>query len=129
MTAPPRYLLVARVGDQLELRERVRFEARKDELLPVSFAVLREVAAYLREHPTLRVRIEAHLARGDDEPKYGRDLSRARADAVRRFLEEHGVEADRLDPVGYGDSVPIQLDHTEAGREANRRIELRITGG
>jgi outer membrane protein OmpA-like peptidoglycan-associated protein len=44
---------------------------------------------------------------------------------VVRWLRDHGVDASRLVPRGYGESAPIAEETTEEGRAQNRRVELR----
>ena len=51
-------------------------------------------------------------------------LSQRRADAVRNWLVDNGIDADRLTAVGYGEDQPIADNSTEEGRTANRRIEF-----
>jgi outer membrane protein OmpA-like peptidoglycan-associated protein len=46
--------------------------------------------------------------------------------AVRKYLVSRGVEAARLESLGYGDSRPIAPNDTAEGRAANRRIELHL---
>jgi OOP family OmpA-OmpF porin len=54
------------------------------------------------------------------------ELSVQRAEAVRRYLIQSGIEASRLQTIGYGDSRPIADNSTEEGRRLNRRIEFVI---
>ena len=51
-------------------------------------------------------------------------ISRERAQAVADFLTQNGVESDQLIAQGYGATRPIADNATEAGRTANRRIEI-----
>lgn len=53
-------------------------------------------------------------------------LSRQRAEAVRTFLVEHGVDANTLEVHGYGSARPIADNETPAGRYENRRIEFAV---
>nr|HPN83534.1 OmpA family protein [Spirochaetota bacterium] len=48
------------------------------------------------------------------------------ADAVKDFIVAAGVEAERLESVGYGEDKPIADNKTEEGKEANRRVEFNI---
>jgi OmpA-OmpF porin, OOP family len=45
---------------------------------------------------------------------------------VKRYLEDRGIPARRMKPVGYGESQPIATNDTEVGREENRRVELQV---
>ena len=60
---------------------------------------------------------------------YNQKLSEARAAAVKDYLVEHGVDAGHLSSKGFGKSRPIADNNTDAGRELNRRVELKILGG
>ena len=51
-------------------------------------------------------------------------LSQARADSVKAYLEKKGIDADRLEAVGYGDTKPMTSNKSKAGRAQNRRIEF-----
>ena len=53
-------------------------------------------------------------------------LSEDRANSVRDYMIENGIEAERVTAVGYGPSRPKGDNSTEAGRRANRRIELKV---
>lgn len=60
---------------------------------------------------------------------YNDRLSHRRAEAVVRYLTEHfGIEAERLDAVGFGESKPLADNSTEAGRGKNRRVEIANVG-
>ncbi len=66
------------------------------------------------------------LPGGDFKNNY--DLSLARADAVRKFFISKGMNPLRLSIVGYGETIPVASNETDAGRTANRRVELVIYG-
>jgi OOP family OmpA-OmpF porin len=59
--------------------------------------------------------------RGD--PDRNQTLSEQRAQAVREYLVNHGIDGNRIEAVGYGDQRPVALNDTEEGRRQNRRIE------
>ena len=65
-------------------------------------------------------------AAGPEE--YNKVLSQKRAEAVREFLLGEGVEADRLEAAGFGESKPIAPNKSRAGREMNRRVEFIVVG-
>ena len=51
-------------------------------------------------------------------------LSQARAESVRRYMVEHGIDPSRLTAQGYGETRPIESNQTSQGREINRRVEF-----
>jgi len=57
---------------------------------------------------------------------YNQGLSERRALSVARYLEGRGVKPVRLATVGKGESVPIESNATERGRQANRRVEIYV---
>lgn len=101
----------------------VNFETGKAALTPESAVILDEVAGSLAANSEIRVEVQGHTdSRGSRA--LNRRLSLARANAVRQYLIEHGVPADRLSARGYGPDRPLASDTTDAGRAQNRRVEL-----
>jgi len=89
-------------------------------------AVIDAVAATLLAHPQIKkVEVQGHTdADGNDASNL--QLSQDRVDTVVDLLIDMGVEADRLIPKGYGETLPIADNNTAAGREQNRRVEFVI---
>jgi OOP family OmpA-OmpF porin len=87
--------------------------------------VLNKAAAVLREYPDLRIRIEGHT-----DPKGKRDknvsLSLRRAETVKWYLVDQGIEASRIETVGWGPDHPMASNKTAKGRAKNRRIEFHL---
>lgn len=101
----------------------VAFFRATAELLPVSYQVLDSLAALLAAYPGTEIEIQGHL---DDRSGTGAHmLSMDRARTVVEYLGSKGVEIRRLKPSGFGDSRPVATNRTAAGRESNRRIEIR----
>jgi outer membrane protein OmpA-like peptidoglycan-associated protein len=86
---------------------------------------LERVVRLLHVRPGMTLRIEGHADVTGSKEK-NQDLSNQRAEAVKRYLVQSGIEASRLETVGYGDSRPIADNSTEEGRRLNRRIEFVI---
>lgn len=85
--------------------------------------VLEEVARIMREHPDVKVEIHGHTdAIGSDEAN--QSLGVKRAEAVKQYLMNKGIESDRLIPKSFGESKPIDTNDSELGRARNRRIEF-----
>ena len=124
--AEPPAPLVKLTAEKIEILQSVQFETDRDVIRPESEALLAEVAAVFASHPELRrVRIEGHT---DSQGGVGHNtaLSARRALAVKAWLVAHGIDAGRLETVGYGPSRPIDTNATREGRARNRRVEFRI---
>jgi outer membrane protein OmpA-like peptidoglycan-associated protein len=102
----------------------IRFDTNSAVILPESAAVLSEIGKLLREDSKLELIIEGHTdsVGGAD---FNLDLSRKRAEAVKRWLaDREGVSELRLATIGYGLTRPVADNATEDGRAQNRRVEL-----
>ena len=92
-----------------------------------SFDLLDNVARVLVDHAELRVQIEGHTdSQGQDDKNL--DLSRRRAEAVRAYVVDAGVAADRLEWVGFGETRPVADNQGRKGRAKNRRVAFVIIG-
>jgi len=101
----------------------VHFEFDSARLTPESSVVLDDVAEKLQQTPDIKVEIDGHAsAEGDD--RYNLDLSTRRAEAVREYLIEAGVDADSMSANGFGETRPLVSNADENGRTVNRRVEL-----
>jgi OOP family OmpA-OmpF porin len=104
----------------------VNFEINKAVLLPESRDILGDVAASLVANPDVTVEVAGHT--DNTGPRALNDsLSLARAEAVKAFLIEHGVDAVRMVVHGYAWDQPVASNRTASGRAQNRRVELRRT--
>jgi outer membrane protein OmpA-like peptidoglycan-associated protein len=112
--------------EKIEILERVYFDTNKATIKQRSFNVLDQVATVLKRNPQItKVRVEGHTdSRGSAE--YNLELSKRRAQAVKEYLVDAGIGADRLVSEGYGETQPIETNTTAQGRERNRRVEFRI---
>ncbi len=105
--------------------EGVYFNANRATLLRESQASLDGVAAFLRSRPGLRIEVGGHT-NGLPPEQFCRELSLARARAVREYLIGQGVSPDQLEAVGYGKQQPVADNNTLEGRAKNQRVELKI---
>ncbi|MCB9764841.1 MAG: OmpA family protein [Alphaproteobacteria bacterium] len=112
--------------ERIDIDDKVYFEFDKAIIKPESYSLLDEVAQTIIDHPELlRIRIEGHTdSKGNDA--YNMRLSQERADAVRMYFQNKGVEASRLVSIGFGETRPIDTNETEAGRANNRRVAFYI---
>jgi len=86
-----------------------------------------EVINRLRENPALVVQLEGYSDGVGAQPHNLR-LSQRRAEAVGRFLVEHGIETHRLRAIGLGAGRPVADNGTQEGRRQNRRVVVRLLG-
>ena len=104
----------------------IEFDSARAQIRDDSRRVLDDVAALLIADPTIqRVDVDGHTdARGT--PERNLHLSVYRANAVRTYLIDRGVAAQRLVARGLGDERPISDNRTVEGRQLNRRVEFTI---
>jgi OmpA-OmpF porin, OOP family len=123
---PKKYNLVVVTENKIELKQTVFFDTNKATIKPVSFALLNDVAAALRDNAKIAVEVQGHTdSQGDDV--FNKKLSQRRAEAVKAYIAAKGVDASRMVPRGYGEDVPIADNRTADGRSQNRRVEFVIT--
>ena len=122
---PDKGRVIVRRG-QLEVLDKIYFETAKAVIKPISFPILDAIAATLKGNPQiLLMEVQGHAdERGDDD--YNMRLTEDRAASVKAYLTEHGVEADRLQSHGYGETKPICNQHSEGCWSKNRRVEFVI---
>ncbi len=101
----------------------VQFELDLDVLKKSSFAALDKAVKTLNKYPEVRIEISGHTdSTGDPQ----NSLSGRRAQAVKQYLIEHGIDEKRLETRGAGPDEPIDSNKTAAGRARNRRIEFMV---
>ncbi len=105
--------------------ENLEFETAKDIIKEASKPSLTELAEVLVKKPEWRLQIAGHTDNvGNDQANL--ILSKKRAEAVRNFMVEHGIAADRLVVLYFGETMPIASNDTPEGRQKNRRVEMTI---
>lgn len=122
---PSRPRVVIKTGE-IGLRRQISFATGSDEILPNSEPILLEVADALLRNPDLElIEIQGHTDnRGDFQVNML--LSQRRAEAVRQWLIQHGVEPARLMAKGYGSTRPLAPNITAYNRARNRRVQFKI---
>ena len=109
----------------IELKQAIFFTRGTAKIQARSHAMLSEIAGALRSNRNVRVRIEGHTD-SDGPAAKNLQLSKSRAQAVRKYLQGKGVGGGRLEAVGYGEDRPIDENDTPEGRATNRRVEFHI---
>lgn len=118
---------VYRLGKIEEHRrlESVSFESGSANLRPEALAVLDRVFDRMHADAGLRLRAEGHTDDVGDDARNAA-LSVARAKAVAAAAARRGIASDRILPLGFGESRPLGPNDAEAGRAANRRVEIYL---
>ena len=118
----------SRRGVSIEINANVLFAPGRAELEPQSLAVLRAVAAQLKDEP-FKLEVTGHT---DNIPISNSifpsnwELSAVRATSVVRLLADNGIAPARLSAIGRAASQPVASNDTAEGRARNRRVELMI---
>lgn len=113
---------------EISLDAEILFTGGASTLQPRALPVLEEVAAFLGEFDN-PVTIEGYT---DNIPVHSAqfpsnwELSAYRASVVARFLEERGIDRQRISAVGYGENHPLQTNATPDGRARNRRVDIIV---
>lgn len=119
---------VQRVGDQIALTmpSGITFDVNSAAIQGGFYGPLDQVGTTLIEYPKTAVDVVGH-ASSDGPDDYNQDLSERRATSVQSYLVNSGVQSVRLRALGMGESQPIADNSTQAGRVANRRVEILLT--
>ncbi len=105
--------------------ERILFESGSDVLTRQSLRSIETMSELFAQYPDAQIEIDGHT---DSQGSSSRnlELSQLRANAVRDYLIQQGIDPTRLSAYGFGDGVPIADNATAAGRALNRRIEFNF---
>jgi OOP family OmpA-OmpF porin len=105
--------------------EGIQFDTGTATLRKESLPILDTVLSALAEVPTARVLITAHTD-SSGAPAANLELSNKRAAATKAYLVSKGVNADRLEVAGKGDTQPVADNATPEGRQKNRRVDFSV---
>jgi OmpA-OmpF porin, OOP family len=103
----------------------VNFKLASAELTSSAKLVLNDAAKLLLQYPAVHIEIQAHTD-SQGEKANNQKLSELRAQSVFEYLQSKGIEAKRMTPVGFGESMPLVSNKTVEGRAKNRRVEFKV---
>ncbi len=109
----------------IQAAQKITFAPGATELDADALAVVARIAEVLRDCDRVAVIVGGHTD-SQGRAEMNADLSKSRAEAVVAALVDARVLPGTLDAVGYGETRPVADNDTEAGREANRRIEFAL---
>ena len=103
----------------------LEFDIAKATVKKESYKELYQLVEFMQRKTAAKIEITGHTDNvgNDDDNKR---LSQQRADAVKNYLIQKGIIANRITTQGLGSLQPIADNSTEAGRQKNRRTELKI---
>ena len=104
----------------------VEFETDSAQIRPGFQEDIEDLAAFLTEFANTQVLLGGHTD-SVGSAAYNQTLSQKRADAVKRALVWQGIDAGRIETVGFGEARPIADNSTRAGREQNRRVVASVS--
>jgi outer membrane protein OmpA-like peptidoglycan-associated protein len=105
----------------------VLFDSGKYTLKPGAREKLAKLSGIILAYPSLKLEVEGHTdSVGTDE--YNMELSENRANSVRDYLGQQGINTSSIAARGFGESQPVATNDTAAGRQQNRRVELVVSG-
>jgi outer membrane protein OmpA-like peptidoglycan-associated protein len=103
----------------------VLFEVDRSELKPGATRTIDQLANALNDDRRSTIAIEGHTD-STGNPQHNVDLSLHRAEAVKSYLVQRGVDPSRITTQGLGEDYPVASNATEAGRQQNRRVEVVV---
>ncbi|MBC8412929.1 MAG: OmpA family protein [Nitrospira sp.] len=118
---------VRREGNLLAitLRGDVTFDTNSASVRPGMYSEISRISDVMSNYPDTLIRVEGHTdSKGSEE--YNLDLGARRAGAVKDLIANKGINQNRIETVTYGETMPIATNDTEAGRQLNRRVEIKI---
>ncbi len=122
----PQHSNVEVKGHEITIKQQIQFALDSAVILPESFGLLTEIAdSMIRDLPTRHVEVQGHTD-NSGTPDHNKVLSEQRADAVRLWLVQHGVTADRLIAAATARRSPWFPNSSPANRGRNRRVQFII---
>jgi len=118
--------VVSHLNGSLIIRSKtLQFESASSKLDSQYFDLLSRLKEALDMYPARQITIEGHTD-NIGGAKVNRTLSMQRAEAVQEFLIAAGIDAERIQAVGYGEAKPVATNMYKRGRAMNRRIDIII---
>lgn len=112
------------VGKTIQLSN-ILFEQSSFLLRRESYEELDKVVAFLKANPNVSIELRGHTDNVGD-PQKNQTLSERRVAAVKNYITQRGISEDRIATAAFGGTMPIADNSTEAGRQKNRRVEMKI---
>jgi OOP family OmpA-OmpF porin len=108
-----------------EYSKTILFDSGKSSFEKQTYPVLVSIISILNEYPYSIFLIEGHTD-SDGSIEMNQILSENRAAAVKNYLVENGIETNRLESTGFGETMPMDSNKNAQGKEHNRRVEISL---
>lgn len=111
-------------------QSKIKFDINSTKLCSNSIHELSKIAATLKNNPNVKIQINVHNdARSDVD--FSKEITQKRADAIKSFFINYGINGDNLIAIGHGDSKILNkceafVKCTNSEHEVNRRVELKV---
>lgn len=118
---------VVRNGDEIQLvmPGNITFDTNQSNIRPSFYSVLDSVGLVLKEFDKTAIQVSGHTD-STGSAQLNQTLSEQRAYSVKSYLQSTGIPSGRIHAQGFGPRQPIASNDSAAGREQNRRVELRL---
>jgi OOP family OmpA-OmpF porin len=103
----------------------IQFEFNSGVLKTSSYATLDKIVAEMKKDPNARFMINGHSS-AEGSAAHNQSLSEDRANAVKGYLTNAGINGGNLEVKGWGESKPLTNNTSEEGRSLNRRVEIKL---
>ncbi|MGB1283730.1 MAG: OmpA family protein, partial [Polaribacter sp.] len=107
----------------LSMTRKIQFNTAKYSFTNEAYVALEAIVNYMKQNSGAIYRIQGH-ADSVGTSSNNRALSVKRAQAVKKYLVDHGISSEIITTEGFGEANPLELNSTSGGRAANRRIEI-----
>ena len=107
-------------------RPDILFDVNKSSLKSDARVALAKLSGILLVMSEFKIRIEGHTD-STGTPEYNLKLSKQRAESVKLFMTDEGIDNKRMSAIGFGIQKPIGDNATAEGRKQNRRVEIVLS--
>ncbi len=104
----------------------IQFEFNSAILKTDAYEVLDHIASEMKMDKSVQFNLNGNSSQ-EGTPEYNMNLSVERANAVKTYLVNSGVDGSRMTVKGYGETRPIASNDTEEGKALNRRVEVKVS--
>jgi outer membrane protein OmpA-like peptidoglycan-associated protein len=105
--------------------EGLQFRVNSKVISRDSYPALRDWLTLLQAEPEWRITLEGHT-NNRCAPRFCAKLSKGRAKAVADWMIDQGLDKNRVSWRGFGATIPVADNETEAGRQRNQRVDIRV---